>query len=1108
MFLRINWLVFTFLFLTAAAKAQVATGELIGTVTDSTGAAVPNAKVVATNAETGVVARETQTDDTGNYIMTLLPPGNYNLSVEASGFRRLVRTGIPLQVSQRARVDLTLQVGQVSETLEVVAQAPLLESQSSSLGNVIGERFVSELPLNGRNFVQLAILTPGVNGTGYSTAGTIQSGSRPDDRRPGTEIFSNGNREGSNNFVFDGVDNNERLIQLIVYRPSIEAIREFKVQTNMYSADLGRNSGAVIDVISKSGTNSFHGSLFEYLRNSAMDARSFFNRKGTPFPPFRWNQYGFSLGGPVLFPRVYNGKNKTFFFVDYEGYRRNFLNSFQTTIPTVRMRTGDFSELRNRIFDPMTTRQTGTAFSRDPFPGNLIPAARFDPVTLKLINAYPQPENAGLANNFLANLNQTQDWNQGDVRVDHQMTTNDNFYARWSIQHTTTFAPYTFPAVRIPGVSEAIGIGNEDSFAGPAFNPVQHAVASYVKVLSPRLVNEFRAGFNRFVLDYTGDGFTPGKNLGNELGVRNANSHPLHTLFPIFSPSGYTGVGHSRSLPIFRRSNTFQYADNMTLTSGRHTLKFGGDFRRRQITEYQTNRGNGRFNFSPSITNDPSNNTGGDSMASFLLGAPSLIEQDFTLAWIGARGVETGLYFADDFRINRRFTLNLGLRWEYFSPYSEVANRWANFDADTATVLIAGRDGVDSRAGIQRDFGNWAPRFGFAYQMLPHTVIRGGYGLFFNPNGNGGALLRLQRHIPFGPIYSVTPSNFFVSQRVSDGFPAPPDVNLESAKNPTGGVIGVFPGYTSSYAQQYNLTIEQEIAPAHLLFKVAYVGNLGRRLGTSIDLNQPVPGPGAVNNRRPFFGLRPGLAGITYAVSDGLSNYNSFQLTVEKRYSQGLSMLLGYTWAHAIDDVGTEFGGGAGTPQDIRNRRADRGNSSFDIRHRMTISSTYQLPWGKGRPLMNQGGAADLILGGWQTNVIATMQTGLPFTLGLASPTVNTGGGSRPDRVGSGVLPSDQRSISRWFDASAFTIPAQFTYGNAGRNILFGPGRVNFDASLFKDFRIREEMMFQFRAEAFNVFNHPQFGLPNGTITNSQTGVISSVVGNPRQLQLALRFQF
>jgi hypothetical protein len=1100
--------------LTAAwpAAGQVATAELGGVVTDSSGAVVPKAQVALTNAETNVLVREMLTASDGTYLMTLVPPGTYTVTVEAPGFRRLVQTGVVLQTNQRVKLDLTLQIGQLTDLVEVSAAAPLLESQSSSTGSVINQQFVSELPLNGRNFVQLAILTPGVNGTGYSVQGTIMSGNRPDDRRPGTEIFSNGNREGSNNFLYDGVDNNERLIQLIVIRPAIEGIREFKVQTNMYSADVGRNSGAIVDVITKSGTNELHGSAFEFLRNSAMDARSFFNNRGTPFPPFRFNQYGLSLGGPVYVPKLYKGRNRTFFFVDWEGYRRNTVQSSVRSVATRKIREGDFTD-ENRIYDPLTQRadpSSATGIRRTQFPGNVIPRSRWDTPAARLLGAFPLPTNSSLVNNYLANLNLTQDWDQGDVRIDHQFSPANNFFARWSIQHTTTTAPYTFPATQIPGLSKPIGVGNEDSFAGPAFNPVQHAVASYTKVITPNLVNDLRIGFNRFVLDYTGEGFSPGgPNFGNEVGIPNANSHPLHTLLPIINLGTYTGVGHSRSLPIFRRSNTFQYIDNASWTRGSHTLKFGGDVRRRQITEYQTNRGNGRFNFSRGFTTEIGSGAAtGNELASFLLGYASVIEQDFLLAWVGLRGVETGLYIADDWRINRRLTLNLGLRWDYYSPYTEVANRIANFDVDTATVKIAGRDGVGPRAGLRRDLRNFAPRFGFAYQLSPHTVVRGGYGLFYNPNGNGGVYLRLQRHVPFGPIFNQTNPDSQIGRRMSDGFPPPPVVDFESAKNPSGGVIGVFPGFTSAYAQQFNLGVQREIAPWQMIVKASVVGNLGRRLGTTLDLNQPVPGPGPVNPRRPFFGIRPGLSSISYAVSDGLSSFLSGQLAVEKRMSGGLALLFGYTWGHAIDDVGTEFGGGTGTPQDIRNRRADRGNSVYDIRHRATISYTYRLPFGKGRPLLNRTGAANLLLGGWQTNGILILQTGLPFTVFHAGANTGGAGGSRPDFVRNAALPSGQRSLARWFDITAFAPPPIYTFGNLGRNTLYGPGRWNVDMSLFKDIPVREPLTLQFRAEAFNTFNHPQFGQPNSTIGVSTAGTITSIVGNPRQMQLALRLQF
>jgi hypothetical protein len=1052
---------------------------------------------------------ETVSDGSGHYIIPLLPPGDYTLTAETAGFRKLVRSGLSLQINQQARVDLTMGVGQVSETLEVTAQAPLLESESSSLGTVVNQKLVNELPLNGRNFIQLATLSPGVNGVGYSASGTIMSGSRPDDRRPGTEIFSNGNREGSNNFLYDGIDDNERLTLSIVLRPAVEAVREFKIQTNLYSADIGRNSGAVVDVITKSGTNQLHGSAFEFLRNSAMDSRTFFSPKGTAFPTFRLNQFGGSLGGPVVIPKVYNGKDRTFFFVDYEGYRRDSEQLLLGNIPTLKMRSGDFSETA-AIYDPLTTRANpnGSGFIRDRFAGNRIPVSRWDPISVKMINAYPVPTSTGRFNNYLANLVQNQKWNQGDVRLDHQITPKDNFFARWSIQNTETRVPSSYPPVTIPGLPGPVNLGDEGSFAGTSFSPDQHAVASYVRIINPRLINEFRIGFSRFRLDDTADQYKPGSQLGNLLGVANANVTPAEQSLPIFSPSSYIGTGQTRSLPIFRRENTFEYVDNMTYTIGAHTLKWGADFRRRQLTIYQTNQGNGRFNFSPALTDSrqPAG-SGGDSMASFLLGYPTLIAHDYTQNWPGERGSEIGLYVADDWRISKNLTLNYGLRWDYFSPYSEVANRWANFNLATAQIDIAGQNGADKYAGVQPYYKNFGPRFGFAYQAQAHTVVRGGFGLFYNPTGSEGGSLRLFRQLPFGSTVSISPGDINVGQRISDGFSPLQPVNFAFAQNPFGVMFAVDPHFRPSYAEQFNFTVEHEIAPWALVVKAAAVGNLGRHLYDTYNANQAVPGATALHTRRPYYSTTPKLSDVNYFTTDGLSDYYAFQLTVDKRFGKGVSAILGYAWSHAIDDVPLEFGGGAAgpQPQDPRNIRAERGNSIIDMRHRLTLSYLWELPFGRGKALLDRGGVINWILGGWQTNCILTVQSGLPFSPVLQTSTTNTGTGSRPNVAGN---PSNPHTLQHWFDPAAFSAPSPYTYGNAGRNILFGPGRVNWDMSLFKNFVIHEQTRFELRAEAFNVFNHPQFGLPNANIGNPQAGQITSTVGNPRQLQMGLRFQF
>ena len=1086
------------------ASAQVATAEISGTVLDSTGAAVANAKVVASNTATNV-SRETTSDGTGSYIITLLPPGDYVVTVESTGFRKLVQSGLTLQINQQARLDLTLQIGQVSETLEVTAQAPLLEAESSSLGTVVSEQLVNQLPLNGRNFIQLATLTPGVNGVGFSATGTIMSGTRPDDRRPGTEIFSNGNREGSNNFLYDGIDDNERLTLSIVLRPAVEAVREFKIQTNLYSADIGRSSGAVVDVITKSGTNQLHGSLFEFLRNSAMDARNFFSPKGTAFPSFRLNQYGGSFGGPVVLPKLYNGRNKTFFFVDYEGYRRDAQQIQLGNVPTLKMRQGDFTET-GTIYDPLTTRPNpnGTGFVRDAFPGNIIPANRFDPIAVKMLNAYPVPTSSGRFNNYLANLVQNQKWNQGDVRVDHQISPKDNLFARWAIQNTETHVPSTYGPATIAGISMPVNLSDEAAFAGTSFSPDQHAVASYIRVISPKLINEFRVGYSRFRLDYTADQAAPGAALGNKLGVPNANVTPLEQNLPIFSPANYLGIGQTRSLPIYRRENTFEYVDNMSYSLGSHTLKWGADFRRRQLTIYQTNQGNGRFNFSPAFT-DSRQGSGGDSAASFLLGYATSIVHDYTLNWPGERGYELGTFFNDDWRVNKKLTLNIGLRWDYYSPFSEVANRWANFNIVTGKIDIAGQGGVDKYAGVKPYYKNFGPRFGFAYSVLSHTVIRGGLGLFYNPTGSEGGSLRLFRQFPFGLTITQSPGDVTVGTRVSDGFAPLPPLNFAAAANPIGSVFAVDPNFRPSYAEQFNLTVEHEITPWALIVKAAGVGNLGRHLYNTYNLNQPIPGAAALNSRRPYITQDPSLADVSYFVTNGLSEYYAFQLTVDKRLGKGLTGILGYTWSHAIDDVPLEFGGGAAgpLPQDPRNLAADRGNSIIDLRHRLTVSYLYEFPFGRGKSMFTHG-AADFVLGGWQTNGILTIQSGQPFTPVLQTSTTN-GTSSRPNLVGAVTYP---KTLQQWFSPAAFGTPAIYTYGNLGRDTLFGPGRTNWDMSLFKNFVIHEQTRFEFRAEAFNVFNHPQFGLPNPNIGNAQAGAITSTVGNPRQLQMGLRFQF
>jgi len=1091
------------------AFAQTSAG-VTGFVLDSSRAVMPDTQVTIINIETGA-KREATTNESGGYQFTLLQPGRYSISARHQGFKRVSRDGIQLEVNQVARVDFSLELGAVTETIEVQAAAPVLESNTSSVGQVIEQKAVSDLPLNGRNFAQLAILGPGVVGVGYAASGTIGSGTRPDDMRPGTELFSNGNREQSNNFMLDGVDNNFRRNGLITLRPSVEAVREFKIQTNLFQAEQGRNPGATINVVTKSGSNAFHGSVYEFFRNTQLDAKNFFAKAAAPKAQYQQNQFGASLGGPIR-------RDKLFFFADYEGFRkRQGTFASVNTVPTVAMRSGDFSAVRP-IYDPFSLRAapgTASGYTRDPFPGSVIPQNKMDTVTSRLIQAYPVPYNSDLVNNQITNPVLGQTWDQGDFRADYNIDNKNTFFARYSQQNTLTLPPSTFGLRSVPGLPNPVGLGNSTTYTGTSDLVAHHIVVAGTHVFSPTFILDARFGFGRFNLHGLKDGSEPGANLGEKLGVKNSNQGPFSWGFPIFSPASYTGIGGSAAMPTIRLENTFNPNVSFTKIKGSHTIKFGTNIVRRQIIDFQLNQGDGLFSFSPAFTTDP-NNAGktGDSMASFLLGTSSGVSQDFLLVWPGIRAIEIGSFVQDDWKVNARLTLNLGLRYEYTPPPVEVNNQWATLDLQAGKLLLAGVNS-DRQVGVKNDGNNWAPRFGFAYQLRPHTVVRGGFGIFYNTQGNGSALFRLHRQLPFGPNYSATVDQFSANPvRVQDGLPPIPPVDTKSViANPSGNFNVVPPGYKTGYAQQGNLGIEQEIPQWTMVLKVAYVTNLARQVDSNFNINTPDPGPGTPQSRRPLRNILPNVVNATYGDTSGNANYHSLQVTAERRFAKGLAWLGSYTYSHSIDNVPTQQGGGqeGPVPQDIRYRFLDRGSSSFDIRHRTTQSFIYDLPFGKDRHFPITNPVANAVFGGWQVNGILTVQGGLPFTPALAT-TLSNAGASRPDRISSGELSNP--TIARWFDTSfgtpgaAWANPAVFTYGNGGRNILRGPGRTNIDGSIFKVMQFSERYRLQFRGEFFNFLNHPQFDLPNGTIGSAAAGTISSTVGSPRDIQFSLRLSF
>ena len=1062
--------------------AQVNTASIRGTVTDSTGAVVADASVNASNNATGAKAT-TLTNAQGIYSFPVLNVGAYTVSAELRGFKTAVRQGVELQVNQTARIDLVLEVGAVTERVVVKERVPLVEAETSSLGRVVSQRDVVDLPLNKRNFSQLVTLVPGAS---FGAAGAIGSGTRPDDPRPASAFFVNGTRDSSNLYLIDGIDNYDRIHTTVAIKPSIDAVQEFKVQTSLYSAEFGRNAGGVVNVSVKSGTNQFHGTAYEFLRNQALDARNFFAPSTQPKPHYILNQFGGTLGGPVI-------RDKTFFFVSYEGFRERQGQTFTSTIPTLAMRKGDFSGL-GTIYDPLSTTPSGSTFTRMPFQNNQISPDRMDLPATRLIALYPQPTSAGLSNNFVWSPVREQNTNQVDTRMDQRIGNSGSLFGRYSFGDTDTITP-----ALIPGKGQ--GGGN---FSGPNMLRTQGLAVGYTHTITPTLVSETRLGFTRIASHVFP--FFYGEKISDEVGIPNANQDNFSSGLTTISISGFRGLGNSSFQPISKVINTYQVTENLNLTRGRHILKFGTQFIRPQTAHFQSANPAGLFGFNANFTNNPAAPAGtGNAIATFLLGFPTSTSRTAQFSPTYLRWLEHSSYIQDDWKILRRLTLNLGLRYELITPPVTVNDHLTNFDFRTGKVIISGVNGTSRTAGVMTDSNNFAPRVGFAFTATPKTVVRGGYGVFYD----SVPLFAELRPFPYLITYSVVPSAFTVQNRMSDGFPSADFDIAKNAANPFGQVNAVPFNNPLGYVQQFNLNVQRSFGQ-NLGLTLAYVGTLGRKLRWVYDEDIPTPGPGGVQQRRPYYSVVPNVASLLVNHAEASSTYHSLQAGLEKRLSNGLAFQTSYTFSHWIDNAVSEAGYGSQgpNPQDLNNRRLERGNDPADLRHRLVYSWIYELPLGKGKRWVSQGVWLPRIVGGWQINGITSLQSGLPFTVTLASPGTNTGTGNRADRTGGGSLSRDQRTLSRFFDTNAFQTPAQFKYGNAGRDILYGPGLVNFDFSLFKNIRFSEARSLQFRSEFFNLFNTPQFGLPDGTLGAFTFGTISSLAGTMRQIQFSLKLLF
>ena len=1087
--------------------AQVASGSIVGAVRDASGAVVIGATVTVRNTETGI-AHAVKSNSEGQYVVTLLQPGTYSVTVERQGFKKAVQPAFKLDVNQTARVDITLAVGSVSESVEVTAAEPLVESQSSSVGQVLEGSRVYALPLNGRNFVELSYLTPGVNS---GPSGIVQQGGIPENERGNGAIQANGLTATNNNFLLNGFDNNEQQIGFEVIQPSIDAIQEFKVQTNNFGADIG-HGGAVVNVVLKSGTNQFHGSAFEFLRNSAMDAKNYFDPADFPIPAFKQNQFGGTFGGPII-------KNRTFFFGDYQGTRIRQSQTDLSIVPSVLERSGNFSDLPGQIFDPTTTGKAvpGT-LARKKFDGNIIPANQLDPAALKIINLFPLPNRPnGQGFNFVYNPVLINNQDSFDIRVDHQLTPQDSFFGTFSFGNVDNQRPDPFP-----------GLAGGGFFSGHVKNLARSAGLSDVHTFSSNKINEIKLGYTRYVVEAIPN--FAGQNISGQMGIPGIfdPNNPLATGgLPFIGFTTVSALGSTDWFPEFLRENNYQLIDSFTLVHGRHSFKFGGDLKRRQHGFFQTQNRRGDFYFDPLMTENLTDGSGGSDVASFLLGYPSSAFRDGQKGTFGMRWWEFSTYLMDDFRVSSRLTLNLGLRYDLFTPMVEQHNRLANFDFVTGQFVAPGMPGVSASGNVVTDKNNFGPRLGFAWTPgSEKTVVRGGFGIFYDVQAdqNDAELAYNPTGVFFSQNITTNPANI-PTTRLSTGLPPPAYPTLA---NPSGRASAALFNNRTSYIEEWNLNVERSLSNTAVL-QVAYVGTHGVKLSTLSNLNQPgapldsnFSDPSG-NLGRPYFNTVPNISAIRTMQNQAGSISHGLQLKFEKRFARDWSMLSAYTYQHTIGQVTEDE---AEEPQNTYNRKAERGNNPPDFRHQFTSAWSYELPFGPGKRYATGQGATRWLVGGWQLNGIIAMYSGQAFTPILSFDPTNTGsGGARPDLVGdpynfsnatSAGCPSNQQTISCWYNPAAFAVPPvapgqtfATLFGNASRGMLRGPAQYNVDFSVFKNFQIKEDQNLQLRGEAFNLFNTPEFGLPyNAVDVTGTAGSISSTVHSSRQLQVALKYTF
>jgi hypothetical protein len=1120
-----------FLFLAlalGAAHGQVTTGTILGTVTDSSGAAVAGASVSVVEVNKNTTSR-TVTDETGTFNVPFLVPGVYSVSVEKPGFKKGVQQNLPLEVDQKARADFQLAVGNVSETVEVTAAAPLVRSESAELGEVIGTRAVRELPLNGRNFAQLVYLNPGVT---PGQAGENLSGASTFNPRGPSNFNALGSRANTNAWLVDGIDNNEYTFNTVIVAPSVESVREFKTLTGVFSAEFGRGAG-VVSISTQSGSNDFHGNVFEFHRNHVLDARNVFAPANQRKPVFRQNQFGVAIGGPVIIPKLYNGKNRTFFFFDYAGLRTGRGIATVNTVPSAQMRNGDFSQLiaaggpNLTIFDPRSTRSVpgSTTPVRDPFPGNIMPASAINPVGRNVLSIYPLPNAPGRVNglfdNFTSVPNRTVQDNVYTGRIDQVVSSKDNIFFRYTYNDYGLQAPQGQANCCLPTPADAASrftLGPYVAGLQDTTLTTQGAAFNWTHIFKPNLLHEFRSGFARTNPLTTQQDI--GINAASSLGIRNINLNRQSSGIPNINVADVTGLsGGPGFLPVNPLQTHYQLDSAWNWTVGRHTLKFGWHIVRRDAQPFVNEAVRGVMNFNRAFTANPASPaTSGFGPATLLTGfmnsgnRAGLLEPFYLRSW------ENSLYIQDDIRINRRLTLNIGVRHEVFMPETEKYNRLPNFDPRSLSMIYANENGVSRSANKRTNWRNFGPRIGLAYDLTGDgkTIMRTGYSLVYFPDpvtANGQIGLNIPLFFTQSLAYPDFPVGMQGVATIDNPFPLPQSVKPRTtaelnALSPAPRINGHSFENRTPYMQTWTANIQRQLTQS-LMFEIDYAGSTGMNLAQAYNPNEVQPGPGALAPRRLIQPLN-NIVNMFFVDWRARSSFHSMQLKATKRYENGLQFLAAYTWGKSLDYTGSvgSGGGASGGPQTVTCLDCNRGPSGFDVRHRAVFSYVYDLPFGKGKKMDAGNRVVNSVIGGWQMSGITTLTTGRPFTPGLAAG-VNNGAPSWPNRLAcSGKL--DNPVPDRWFDPGCFAAPPAFTYGNVGRGILYSPGNVNFDTSFVKNNRFGpgERFNAQFRFEAYNLFNTPYFGFPNAAIGSPTAGRITTTVGENRSLQLALKFEF